>query len=275
MRAYRLCAQSFLGMWRFPQRLWIVSVTDRVALFVGDEWERCEWCFERMGVPARHETGGWLFVCPVCAEPWLSVTNGPGLRAAGGGPGEPWWFREFSGGGNGPRECSSGWGGFSMSVGSEVGGFIRLGSVFAWVHIGNRRARGIRLEAPEYRPRSWRLVRALTMMNPQDGGVAGGVGVAERDRTWDNSDEAIQLQNALRDDGRRHGGERRWLNLGDLIDGYRRLGAFSFDDLWSAAGLAHRHGSRRFECFWQRTPGGGWDVWVLLREEHLPNREGR
>ena len=262
-------------MWRFPQQLRIDSVMDRDIVFVGDEWDRCEWCFERMGVPARHEVGGWLFVCPVCAEPWLRVTHGPGLSAMAGDLGEPWWFRGPSGGEAGPRECTSGWGGSSMSEGSELGGFIRMGLVLAWVHIGNRhRARGVRLEGLTARPRSWRLVRALAMINPQDGGAAGDVGAAERDRTWDNSDEAIQLQNALRDDGRRHG-ERRWLSLEDLIAGYRRLGAFSFDDLWLAAGLAHRHGTRRFECFWQRDPGGGWDVWVLLREEHMLNREGR
>ena len=274
-------AQGFSNMWRFPQRLRIWAVMDRVVLFAGDEWDRCEWCFERRGVAARHEADGWLFVCPVCAEPWLDAAHGPKLGATAGNSGGPWWFRGFSGSDDGPRECSSGWGGSSMSEGSEIGGFLQLGSVFAWVHIGNRhRARGIRLEAPAERVRSWRLIRALKTMDllyehewiNEEG--AGGADAADRDRTWDNSDEAIQLQNALRDDARRHG-ECRWLYLRNLMDGYRRLGAFSFDDLWLAAGFAHRHGSRRFECFWQRAPGGGWVVWVQLREEHRMNREGR
>ena len=246
----------------------------RVVVYVGHEWDRCEWCFERMGVPARHEAGGWLFVCPVCAEPWLCVPYGPGLSAMAGRLGEPWWFRGAPEGEAGSWVGSSGWGGSSMSEGSVLGGLIQLGMVRAWVHVGNRhRGRGVRLEGRATRLLSRRLVRAITMINPQDGGVVGEFGAGDRDRTWDNSDEAIQLQNALRDDGRRHG-ERRWLNLEDLIVGYRRLGAFSFDDLWLAAGLAHRHGTRRFECFWQRDQGGGWDVWVLLRQEHVLNREG-
>ena len=274
-RAWLLGAQGSLDMWRFPLRLRIDAVMDRVVLFAGDEWERCEWCSERMGMAARHESGSWLFVCPACAEPWLCAAHGPLQKAATGNPGGPWWFWGFSRNDCGPRECSSGWGGTSMSEATEMGGLFRLGSILVWVHTGNRhRARGIRLETHADRPRSWRVARALTTMNPQDDGGAGGAGVDERDRTWDNSDEAIQLQNALRDDGRRHG-ECRWLNLRNLMDGYRRLGAFSFDDLWSSAGLAYRHGTRRFECFWQRAPGGGWDVWVQLREEHRPNRNGR
>ena len=262
-------------MWRFPQQLRIGPVMDRVVVFVGDAWDRCEWCFERIGFPARHEEGDWQFVCPVCAEPWLRVTYGPGLREMAGDLGGLWWFRGPSGGEAGPRECTSGWGGSSVSEGSVVGGFIRIGLVFAWVHVGNRdRTRGVRLEECAARPRSLRIVRALATMFPSDGGASGGAVESERDRTWDRSDEAVQLQNALRDDGRRHG-ERRWLSLRDLVAGYRRLGAFSFDDLWLAAGLAYRNGTRRFDCFWQRDPGGGWDVWVLLREEHVLNREGR
>ena len=264
-------------MWRFPVRLRIETVMARVVLFMGDEWERCEWCSERMGMAARHESGDWLFVCPVCAEPWLNAAQGPLQRAAVGFPGGPWWFWEFLGSDNAPRECTSGWGGSSMTEGSERGGFVRWGSVLAWVHAGNRhRGRGVRLESPADRPRSHRIAKALMAMNPQEDGGAGGVGADGGDggsRNWDNSEEAIQLQNALRDDARRRG-ECRWLSLRNLMDGYRRLGAFSFEELWSAAGMAHRHGTRRFECFWQRDPGGGWDVWVLLREEHRLNRVG-
>ena len=45
---------------------------------------------------------------------------------------------------------------------------------------------------------------------------AGGVWAAGRDRTWDSSGEAAQLQYVLQDDAFRHGG-RRWRNFcGDL-----------------------------------------------------------
>ena len=95
-------------MWRFPQQLRIEPVMDRVVVFVGDEWDRCEWCFERMGVPARHEGGGWQFVCPVCAEPWLHVTYGPGLKAMAGDLGGLWWFRGPSGGRRAPGSARQG-----------------------------------------------------------------------------------------------------------------------------------------------------------------------
>ena len=108
-------------------------------------------------------------------------------------------------------------------------------------------------------------------MLPGAPGIAGG---DARDQTWDSTDEAIQLQNALRDEGRRRG-HGRWHNLVDLVAQFRRLGAFTFDDLWSAATLAYRNGTRRFDCFWERDQAGGWDVYVILKDEHVRNREGR
>ena len=268
-------ARAYWIMWRLPQQLRIGPVLDRVIVFVGEAWERCEWCDERIGFSARHEEGNWQFVCPECAEPWLHVPYGPGLRGIAEDLGGLWWFHGPSGEAAGTSDCTSGWAGSSASGGSVDGGFLRIGSVFVWVHAGNRdRARGIRLEERASRPRSLRIVRALATMLPSDGGAAGGVDEPERDRTWDRSDEAIQLQNALRDEGRRRG-HGRWLSLGDLVAGYRRLGAFTFEDLWLAAGLAYRNGTRRFDCFWQRDQEGGWEVWVLLREEHVLNREGR
>ena len=92
---------------------------------------------------------------------------------------------------------------------------------------------------------------------------AGGDWTAGRDRAWDDSNEATQLLYILQDDASRHGA-RRWRNLRGLTISHRSLEGFAFDDLWSAAELAYRQGSRSFECFWQRTPGGGWDVWVQL-----------
>ena len=136
---------------------------------------------------------------------------------------------------------------------------------------GDGVAQGARLEEPLSSARSGAgdgAAMALQPWAPEIGGDGG------RDQTWDDTDEAIQLQNALRDEGRKRG-HGRWHNLEGLAGRFRRLRAFALEDLWSAATLAHRNGTRRFDCFWERDLDGSWVVYVILRTEHERNREGR
>ena len=115
-------------------------------------------------------------------------------------------------------------------------------------------------------------VNAAAMAHQPGAPVAGdGDG---RDQTWDERDEAVQLQNALRDEGRRRG-YGRWHSLRELVKGFRRLQGFTVENLWMAATLAHRNGTRRFDCFWEEGQDGGWEVFVVLRPEHERNRDGR
>ena len=255
--------------------MWIGPVLDRIAGFVGDGWERCEWCDGRIGFPARHEDGIWQIICPECAEPWQHVPYGPRLRGAARDLGGLWWFHGPSGETANTSDCTSGWAGSSASGGSADEGVFWIESVLVWVRVGNRGgAREVWLEEPVSRSRSQGVVGAIGAMLPSYGGASGTAGGDARDQTWDRTDEAIQLQNALRDEGRRRG-HGRWHNLVDLVAQFRRLAAFTFDDLWSAATLAYRNGTRRFDCFWERDQAGGWDVYVILKDEHVRNREGR
>ena len=90
-----VCMLEWAGrcaMWRLPQRLWHEPVVRRVAGYVGDGWDRCEWCDGRPGFPARLDDGVWQFICPECAEPWHHVPYGVGLMELARGLGGLWWF---------------------------------------------------------------------------------------------------------------------------------------------------------------------------------------
>ena len=260
-------------MWRLPQRLWLGPVLKRVADFAGEGWDRCEWCDGRPGFPARRDDGVWQFVCPECAEPWHHVPYGVGLMELARDLGGLWWF-----GGSGVASAgtsrmraewseSSGYGG-----GSADEGFLVVESVFVWVdRVGDGVTRGARLEERRDSLGAASVDEAAMALQPGAPAVGNGDG---RDRTWDERDEAVQLQNALRDEGRRRG-YGRWHSIGDLVGRFRRLRDFSMEDLWTAATLAHRNGTKRFDCFWERGQDGGWEEIVLLRPEHERNREGR
>ena len=259
-------------MWRLPQQLWIGPVLERVARFTGDEWSRCEWCGGRPGFAVRHDDGSWQSVCLECAEPWLQVPVSFGLRGAAMNLGGFWWFWDSPGRSCGVSDRSTGWAG-SGGSGESVGGVLLVvEAVLArWSTVVDGGSQEARLEEPV--ASAWS--GAMDMFAAAAPSGAPGLGVGdERDSTWDNADEAIQLQNALRDEGRKRG-YGRWHNLEGLAGRFRRLRAFSFGDLWSAATLAHRNGTRRFDCYWEENAGGSWDVYVILKAEHERNREGR
>ena len=271
----RARADGAVSMWRLPQQLWIGPVLDRVAAFVGEGWERCEWCDERIGFPARHEDGNWQFVCPECAEPWQHIPFGPGLKGMAMDLGG-------SGGFTGPQgrrripviallggQALAHQGGRWMRGSS---GLSRFWCGCAWV-IGAVRGRfGSRspLAGPAPRVLSGRLVQCC----PHTVGPRGLPAATRGTRRGTAPTRRYSYRTRLRDEGRRRG-HGRWHSLVDLVAQFRRLAAFTFDDLWSAATLAYRNGTRRFDCFWQRDQVGGWEVWVLLKEEHVRNREGR
>ena len=136
---------------------------------------------------------------------------------------------------------------------------------------GGGMVRGTRLEE---RGGSYsEAVGCAAAMANQPGGTGAGDGDG-RDQSWDERDEAVQLQNVLRNEGRRRG-HGRWHSLGELAKEYRRMKGFAMEDLWMAATLAHRRGTRRFDCYWEVGQDGEWEVFVLLQPEHALNRRGR
>ena len=95
-----------------------------------------------------------------------------------------------------------------------------------------------------------------------------------RNTCWDDSQEAIQMQNCLRKESRQHN-LTGWFELRGLIARHPRLRHFAFNGLWSAACYAYRYDSHRFDCYWQEDGHGGWMVFVILQAEHVLNRRGR
>ena len=95
-----------------------------------------------------------------------------------------------------------------------------------------------------------------------------------RNTCWDDSQEAIQMQNCLRKESRQHN-LTGWFELRRLIARHPRLRHFAFNDLWSAACYAYRYDSHRFDCYWKQDGQGRWMVFVILQAEHVLNRRGR